>query len=353
MVLVTLPAIDGLKPSWREASSNLGGTSWTYWRRVGLPVLSPSLLGGFLLLFANAFSAFATAYALGTGDANLVPIKISFFLQGDIAGVSAKPLRPGDVDDPLHDRLDGRLPPAAEEGRAMAQVSRSRTIGRPPRRSRVGPHRPRPSCSSPAVCSSSLPLLTMARFSFQNVPMVRCCAGRTCSTSGRFGSLTDAFKDPQFWPTLSLSLRAGGRHGAAHPGAAAADGAARPPEAAQGPPDRRVPHAAAVHGAADRARRRRGRVLPPERQVVPQQRLLASSPSTPCSPCRSPTASIDAGIRAIDVRTLIDASRSLGAGWGTTLRRVLLPNLRTAIVVRRRSSPPPSCSASSPSPTRC
>jgi putative spermidine/putrescine transport system permease protein len=49
------------------------------------------LLGGFLLLFANAFSAFATAYALGTGDANLVPIKISFFLQGDIAGVSAKP----------------------------------------------------------------------------------------------------------------------------------------------------------------------------------------------------------------------------------------------------------------------
>jgi putative spermidine/putrescine transport system permease protein len=91
MLLVTLPAIDGLKQSWREASSNLGGTSWTYWRRVGLPVLSPSLLGGFLLLFANAFSAFATAYALGTGDANLVPIKISFFLQGDIAGVSAKP----------------------------------------------------------------------------------------------------------------------------------------------------------------------------------------------------------------------------------------------------------------------
>jgi putative spermidine/putrescine transport system permease protein len=42
--------------------------------------------------------------------------------------------------------------------------------------------------------------------------------------------------------------------------------------------------------------------------------------------------SIDAGIRAIDVRTLIDASRSLGAGWGTTLRRALLPNLRSAII---------------------
>jgi putative spermidine/putrescine transport system permease protein len=41
---------------------------------------------------------------------------------------------------------------------------------------------------------------------------------------------------------------------------------------------------------------------------------------------------IDAGIRAIDVRTLIDASRSLGASWLTTLGRALLPNLRTAII---------------------
>lgn len=41
---------------------------------------------------------------------------------------------------------------------------------------------------------------------------------------------------------------------------------------------------------------------------------------------------LDAGIRAIDVKTLVDASRSLGAGWGTTLRRALVPNLRTAII---------------------
>jgi putative spermidine/putrescine transport system permease protein len=84
MVLVTLPAIDGLKQSWREASSNLGGNTLTYWRRVGLPVLAPSMLGGFLLLFANAFSAFATAYALNN-QANLTPVKISFYLQGDNA----------------------------------------------------------------------------------------------------------------------------------------------------------------------------------------------------------------------------------------------------------------------------
>lgn len=90
MVLVTLPAIDGLKASWREASASLGGTAFTYWRRVGLPVLAPSLLGGFLLLFANAYSAFATAYALNT-TANLVPVKIASFLQGDISGRSPMP----------------------------------------------------------------------------------------------------------------------------------------------------------------------------------------------------------------------------------------------------------------------
>ncbi len=85
MVLVTLPAIDGLKPAWREASSNLGGTTWTYWRRVGLPVLAPSLLGGFLLLFANAFSAYATVYALNT-QSNVMPVKISFGLRNDVGG---------------------------------------------------------------------------------------------------------------------------------------------------------------------------------------------------------------------------------------------------------------------------
>jgi len=42
--------------------------------------------------------------------------------------------------------------------------------------------------------------------------------------------------------------------------------------------------------------------------------------------------SIDAGIKAIDVRTLVDASRNLGAGWFTTFRRVLMPNLASSIL---------------------
>ncbi len=83
MVLITLPAIDGLKVAWREAAANLGGTSFTYWRRVGLPVLAPSLLGGFLLLFANSFSAYATAAAM-TQKSSLVTLRIRFYLTGDV-----------------------------------------------------------------------------------------------------------------------------------------------------------------------------------------------------------------------------------------------------------------------------
>ena len=83
MLLVTLPAIDGLRPTWREACANLGGTAWTYWRRIGIPVLTPSLLGGFLLLFANSFSAYATARVL-TDNSKIVPLRIGFFLGGDV-----------------------------------------------------------------------------------------------------------------------------------------------------------------------------------------------------------------------------------------------------------------------------
>ncbi len=41
---------------------------------------------------------------------------------------------------------------------------------------------------------------------------------------------------------------------------------------------------------------------------------------------------IDTGLRAIDLHTLVDASRSLGAGWPTTLWRVVLPNVQTAVL---------------------
>ena len=83
MVIVMLPAIDGLRTTWREAAYNMGASPLQYWRRIGIPILLPSLLGGTLLLFANAFSAYATAYALSSGASLLVPVQITFFLQGN------------------------------------------------------------------------------------------------------------------------------------------------------------------------------------------------------------------------------------------------------------------------------
>ncbi len=76
MVIVFLPALDGLRPQWREASVSLGGSAWTYWRRVAGPVLAPAFFGSMLLLFANAFSAYATAAALVSQGSPIVPLQI-------------------------------------------------------------------------------------------------------------------------------------------------------------------------------------------------------------------------------------------------------------------------------------
>ncbi|HEY4388693.1 MAG TPA: ABC transporter permease subunit, partial [Ktedonobacteraceae bacterium] len=70
MVLVTLPALSGLRPEWREAATNLGASPFMYWQKVALPVLFPSIIAGMMLLFANAFGAFASAYALAQGNIN-------------------------------------------------------------------------------------------------------------------------------------------------------------------------------------------------------------------------------------------------------------------------------------------
>ena len=84
MVLVTLPAFEGLKQSWHEAAENLGGHSWQYWRYIGIPVLLPSLLGSTLLLFGSALSAYATADALTAGTLALTPLQIGSFLNGNV-----------------------------------------------------------------------------------------------------------------------------------------------------------------------------------------------------------------------------------------------------------------------------
>ena len=83
MVLVFLPALDGIRPQWREATESLGGSTWHYWRYVAGPLLAPAFLGCTLLLFANAFSAYATAAVLITQGGVLVPLQIAALFQSE------------------------------------------------------------------------------------------------------------------------------------------------------------------------------------------------------------------------------------------------------------------------------
>jgi putative spermidine/putrescine transport system permease protein len=84
MVLIIAPAIDGLRREWVEAAENLGANSFQYWRYVALPILTPAILGTMILLFGNAFGAYATAFALTGGQINLVTIVIGDELQGNV-----------------------------------------------------------------------------------------------------------------------------------------------------------------------------------------------------------------------------------------------------------------------------
>ena len=76
MIITFLPALEGLKTTWAEANATLGGTRLTYWTRIAIPVLAPSFIGSLLLLFANAFSSYATAAALVSQGSPIVPLQI-------------------------------------------------------------------------------------------------------------------------------------------------------------------------------------------------------------------------------------------------------------------------------------
>lgn len=86
MILLTLPSFTALRQQWREANTSLGGTTFTFWRRVGLPVITPALLGAWILMFGAAFGTHASAAVLiGTGALPLIPLEIA----GQLAGSAA------------------------------------------------------------------------------------------------------------------------------------------------------------------------------------------------------------------------------------------------------------------------
>ena len=84
MFLVFKPALYGVRREWYEASRSLGGSTAMYFRRVALPILTPSFLGAFFLLFSGGFSAYATARALTVGTVPLVPIIIGTLVDGNV-----------------------------------------------------------------------------------------------------------------------------------------------------------------------------------------------------------------------------------------------------------------------------
>jgi putative spermidine/putrescine transport system permease protein len=84
MVLVFLPAIEGLRPEWREATQTLGGGSWRYWRHVAGPVLAPPFIGASLLLFANAFSAYATVAVLISQASPVLTLNIAGAMSSEV-----------------------------------------------------------------------------------------------------------------------------------------------------------------------------------------------------------------------------------------------------------------------------
>lgn len=83
--LLIYPAFYGIRREWMEAAANLGAGPVQFWRYIGLPTLAPAILGTFSILMANALGAYATAYALTTGIYNILPLRISRLISGEVS----------------------------------------------------------------------------------------------------------------------------------------------------------------------------------------------------------------------------------------------------------------------------
>lgn len=173
------------------------------------------------------------------------------------------------------------------------------------------------------------PLLTLARYALQNVPTIL-LGWSTLFDKWSLAGLTKAFSDPGFWSSANITLRL-------TLGTVAMTLLLL------------LPTAIWVHLRLPRARSviEFLTVLP---YMIPAIALVAGivvvkphvrwflNSDYSLIPFYAVLAlpfsyrAIDSGLRAIPLATLVEASRSLGGGWMTTVVRVLIPNLRTAII---------------------
>ncbi|MGE7693605.1 ABC transporter permease [Lysinibacillus sp. NPDC094177] len=83
-LMLLYPIYDGIQQQWKEAAALLGASTWQFWKKIGVPVMLPGIVGTFSVLFANAMGAYASAYALTNSSYNLVAIRIGSLIKGDI-----------------------------------------------------------------------------------------------------------------------------------------------------------------------------------------------------------------------------------------------------------------------------
>lgn len=120
MIIIFLPAVDSIRPQWREDGKPRRNT-FQYSTRVAGPILAPRFISAFLLLFASAFSAYATAAALFSQRSILVPL---IYPRRDAQRNGPEPARLRAGARLRHDRRRGGghddQPRRGKEGRTMA-----------------------------------------------------------------------------------------------------------------------------------------------------------------------------------------------------------------------------------------
>jgi len=311
MVLIITPALDGLKREWREASAILGASYWEYWRYVALPILWPAIIGTTLLLFANSFGAIATAYALTGSSLNIVTILLYAQIRGDV----------------LHDPNLGyalALGMILVTGLSNGAYIWLRAPQRPVaamKQAKLG--------SWIAIIVGSLyfivPLIGTFEFSM-----------RMRRGEYSFAAYRVVFADPNFQATFAYSTMMAL--------ATIVIGVVlvvptsywiqlrlqklRPLVEFITLMPLVIPAIVIVFGYLRLYNS--SSILPMTASARSTDLLLAFSYVTLALPYMY--RAVDTGMRAIDVRTLTEAAENLGAGWPTVLFRVILPNVRVAIL---------------------
>ncbi|MCQ9212582.1 MULTISPECIES: ABC transporter permease subunit [unclassified Streptococcus] len=83
-IMLLYPVFDNLDEHWKAAAAILGASDFQYWKYIGLPIIFPSLVGVFTIMFANAMGAYASVYALTGSTYNILSVRIATTVSGDV-----------------------------------------------------------------------------------------------------------------------------------------------------------------------------------------------------------------------------------------------------------------------------